>query len=170
MIVSITGTPGSGKTYIAKKLVAKDKKKYVYLDLNKIIKEEKLYESYDRKLKTYIVDTKKLKKIEKRFLEYKTKKTRERILKIPKKILTFTELDEILKKIDKSLIIDSHLSQYVYSDLCIVVKTNIEVLNKRLKARKYSKQKIKDNIESEIFDACLEDARALKRNIVVVNN
>src|SRR3989344_5961685 len=68
MIVTITGTPGAGKTYISRKLTNFD-----YIDLNRIIKEERLYDSYDRKDKTYDVDVKKLKKLWKRFGKYKEK-------------------------------------------------------------------------------------------------
>lgn len=160
MIITITGTPGTGKTYIAKKLIGKNIR---YIDLNAIIKKEKLYDSYDRKAKTYDVDEKKLKIIEKRFSEYKEKE-----IKLKKNMNT-TELKEKLKN-KKGIIIDSHLSHFLESDLCIVVKADIKTISKRLKKRKYSKKKIKDNIESEIFDICLEDAKKLSRNVVIINN
>lgn len=160
MIITITGTPGTGKTYIAKKLIGKN---FRYIDLNAIIKKEKLYDSYDRKAKTYDVDEKKLKIIDKRFSEYKEKE-----IKL-KKNMNIIELKEKLKN-KKGIIIDSHLSHFLDSDLCIVVKADIKTISKRLKKRKYSKKKIKDNIESEIFDICLEDAKKLSRNVVIINN
>lgn len=160
MIITITGTPGTGKTYIAKKLAGKN---FRHIDLNAIIKKEKLYDDYDRKAKTYDVDEKKLKIIEKRFSEYKDKE-----IKL-KKNMNITELKEKLKN-KKGIIIDSHLSHYLESDLCIVVKADIKTISKRLKKRGYNEKKIKDNIESEIFDICLEDAKKLARNVVIINN
>ena len=158
MIVTITGTPGAGKTYISRKLTNFD-----YIDLNRIIKEERLYDSYDRKDKTYDVDVKKLKKLWKRFGKYK-----EKPLKVKAK-MTLIELKQSLKK-HAGIIIDSHLSHHMPSDLCIVVKSDIKTIAKRLKKRGYAEKKIRDNIESEIFDVCLEEARDLGRNIVVIGN
>lgn len=160
MIITITGTPGTGKTYIAKKLASNNLK---YINLSSIIKKEKLYDSYDRKAKTYDVDEKKLKKLNKRFEEYKEKE-----IKI-KKIMTFSEIKQKING-KRGIIIDSHLSHCLDSDLCIVVKADIKTISKRLKKREYSEKKIKDNIESEIFDICLEDAKRLARNIVIINN
>ena len=54
-------------------------------------------------------------------------------------------------------------------DLCIVTKCDIKVLNKRLKKRRYSKAKIKDNLEAEIFDVCLLEAKKKKHNVLVID-
>lgn len=161
VIVSITGTPGTGKTYIAKRLSVKN---FKYINLNSIIKKEKLYDNYDKKAKTYDVDVKELKKLDKRFSEYK-----EQEIKISNKEITLTEIKKILKK-QTGIIIDSHMSQYLESDLCIVVKSYIKKIYSRLKKRGYKERKIKDNLESEIFDICLEEAKKLKRNIVIIQN
>ncbi|MGV8150765.1 MAG: AAA family ATPase [Candidatus Woesearchaeota archaeon] len=175
MIITITGTPGCGKTYIAKKIVLSSKKKFAYVDLNKIIKDEKLYDSYDKRAKTYDVDVKKLKKIEKRFEKYSEKSEKSmdntKIKKSikTKNITTLNKVITILKK-KEGIIIDSHLSHYLKSDLCIVIKTDIKTLKDRLEKRNYPNQKIKDNIESEIFEICLEEAKNLKRNIIVLQN
>ncbi len=59
MIIAITGTPGVGKSVVAKKLSKLIG--YESLDLNKIIKKEKLYSGYDSKRKSYVVDIRKLK-------------------------------------------------------------------------------------------------------------
>ncbi len=58
--IIVTGTPGTGKTTIAKKLAKK--LNYYYIDANKIISKYKLSEGYDRKRRTKIVDVKKLNK------------------------------------------------------------------------------------------------------------
>ncbi|MCD4666948.1 adenylate kinase family protein [archaeon] len=138
MIIILTGSVCSGKTTIAKKL-AKEKK-YNYLNLTDFIKENKLYDSYDKKDKSYVVDTKKLNKA-------------------------------LIKVIKNNLIIDGHLSHYLpskYVDLCIVTKCNLKVLKNRLNKRKYSKQKIEDNLEAEILDTCLNEAKENKHKIKVI--
>ena len=58
--IIVTGTPGTGKTAIAKKLAKR--LKFYYLDVNKVINKYKLAEGYDRKRKTKIVGIKKLNK------------------------------------------------------------------------------------------------------------
>ena len=55
----VSGTPGTGKTTLAKSLAKK--LKYSYIDVNEIIKENKLEEGFDKKRKSKIIDTKKLK-------------------------------------------------------------------------------------------------------------
>ena len=160
MIITITGTPGTGKTYIAKKLAGEN---FRYVDLNAMIKKEKLYDTYDRKAKTFDVDIKKIKKLDILFKNYK-----EKILKT-KKTLKMTAVKKMLKKHD-GIIIDSHLSQYLDSDLCIVVKSDIKNIRKRLEKRGYPKKKIEDNVQSEIFDICLEEAKKEGRNILIMEN
>ena len=142
MIIIFTGTPGTGKTTLAIELAKKTG--IPYLDVNIVIQECNLRESYDQKNKTYIVDEKKLSKV----------------------------LIKIINNNCKNLIIDSHLSHYVpakYVDYCIVTKTDLKVLKKRLEQRKYPKNKIKENIEAETFDICLVDALELKHKIIQID-
>ena len=141
MIIIVSGTPGTGKTTLSKKLA--QKLNYKYLDVAKLIKEKDLQESYDKKRKTYIVDIKKLNK----------------------------ELIKIIKT-SKNLIIDSHLSHYLpkkYIDLCIITKCNLKELEKRLKKKKCSKAKIRENLDCEIFDVCLNEAKEAGHKILIIN-
>ncbi len=145
--ICVTGVPGTGKTTIAKKLAKK--LNYYYVDVNKLISKYKLSEGYDRKRKTKIVDVEELNK----FLINQIKQFKKN------------------KKI-KGVIIDSHLSHYLpksYVDLCIVTKCSIKELNKRLKKKKFHKEKIKENLEAEIFDTCLNEALERKHKIFVVD-
>ena len=141
-IIIITGTPCTGKTTIAKKISSL--KNYDYLDVNKLIKQHKVYEKYDRKTKSYLADTKKVKQL----------------------------LLKIIKKSKNNLVIDSHLSHYLPSklvDLCILTKCDIKILKKRLKKRKYNEQKIRENLDAEILDICLNEAVEHKHRIMVID-
>ena len=182
MIITITGTPGTGKTYFAK-LLAK-KIGYRYLDLNDMIKAERLYDGYDRKDKTFDVDTKKLSRflnmLLKKYSYNKDDPNQKNNIKVfhglmdksidLKKFFQKSKLRYTRKNSVNNIIIDSHLSHYIDSDICFVMRTSIDKLSKRLKKRKYPKKKIMDNVESEIFGLCLEEAKALKHKCVIINN
>jgi adenylate kinase len=142
MIICVSGTPATGKSTIAK--ILSKELKFKYIDVKAIIKKNKLYDCYDKKLKTYIVDEKKLNK--------------------------FLINNIINSNID--LIIDSHLSHYLpkkYVDLCIITKCDLKQLKKRLEKRKYSSEKVRENLDSEIFDVCLNEAKELNHHIFVIN-
>lgn len=142
-IIIVSGSVATGKTTVAKKLAKKYKAKYI--DVNRLIKENKLYDSYDKKDKSYVVDIKKLNKF----------------------------LISLIKKSNESLVIDSHLSHYLpkkYVDLCVVVKCELKKLKKRLEKREYGKKKIKENLEVEIFDVCLTEAKERGHKIKIINS
>ena len=141
-VIIVSGSVGTGKTTIAKK-IAKEKN-YKYVDINNLIIKNKLHQGYDKKLKTRLVDTKILNK----FLIKLIKNSKE-----------------------KGLVIDSHFSHYLpskYVSLCIITKTDLKRLKKRLQKRKYSKAKIDENMESEILDICLVEALENKHKVKVV--
>ena len=143
-VIIVTGTPATGKTTIAKRLAKKQKA--AYLDVNLVIKQYKLVDKYDKKLKTNIVDVNKLNKV---------------LIKIIK--------DYQKKK--QSLVIDSHLSHYLpkkYVDLCIITKCSLKKLQQRLKKRKYPRQKIRENMDAEILDVCLLESILHKHKVKVV--
>ncbi len=139
--IIITGTPGTGKTVVARKLSKLLKLKYI--NVKDLIVKNKLFDMYDKKFKTRIVDVKKLNKF----------------------------LINLIKD-SKNLIIDSHLSHYLpkeYVRLCIVTKCDLKTLLKRLKRRKYSKDKINENMEAEILMACYLEALEMKHKIVEID-
>ncbi len=145
MIICVTGTPGTGKTGIAKRLA--ETLDLEYIDVNSLIKKNKLHDGYDKKRKCYIVDEKKLAKA------------------------VIKEIGKIKKtKQKKACVIDSHLSHYLppkYVDFCVVTVCEISVLKMRLESRGYSKEKIKENLESEIFRVCENEARELGHKVIV---
>ena len=140
--IIISGTPGTGKSTLAR-LISR-KINFKILNFKKILEENKLNENYDFKRKCYMVDTKKLDKT----------------------------LIKIIKNSKNPLIIESHLSHFLprkYVNLCIITKCDLIILKKRLVKRKYDSFKIKENLEAEIFNVCLDEAKRLRYNIIVID-
>jgi len=139
MIIAVSGTPGTGKTRLAKSFV---KKGFVYVDLKNI---KGISSGYDKKRKCRIIDT----------------------TMMVKKVIVL-----IKKNPEKSFVFDSHLSHYIpkkYVDLCIITKCSLKTLQKRLVKRGYSKKKIQENLQSEIFDVCLNEAKEFGHKIKIVD-
>ena len=141
-VVIITGSVGTGKTTLAKKL-AKNLN-YRYIDVNKLIEKEEISSGYDRKRRCKIIDIRRLNNL----------------------------LINLINNSKKNLIIDSHLSHYLpkkYVDLCVVTKCDLKVLEKRLRKRGYTKDKIRENLDCEIFDICLNEAKELRHRVIVID-
>jgi len=133
-VICVTGTPGCGKTFYAKKLVSDlENSGYKYIDVKEIIKENKLDAVFDKKKDCAVIDTKKL--------------------------------NSVLMKLKGNLVIDSHLSHYLpkeFVDYVVVIRcSNLKELKKRLEERKYSNEKVRENLDCEIFDVCLVEAMEL---------
>ncbi len=169
-IIIVTGTPGTGKTLLSGKLAGK--LNFHYIDANDIVRKYKISEGYDKKRKTKLVDANKLNKALIREISG-IKNTNEEATKLQRQKNEPNKKNSLKKtknKIIDGIIIDSHLSHYLpkkYVDLCIVTKCNLKLLRKRLRKRKYSKEKIRENMDAEIFDVCLSEAREKGHNILV---
>ena len=138
--IIVTGTPCTGKTTLAKEIAKRFKFKYV--DANKIVKDNDLSDGYDKERDCEIVDVKNLNRV----------------------------LKAIIKE-EYKVVIDSHLSHELPNDLvdlCIVTKCNLKELEKRLKERDYSKEKIRENLDSEIFDICFVEAKENNHEILII--
>ena len=140
MVIIVTGTPATGKTTFAKQL-AKEKG-YAYMDLGEFAVMHGFAVEEDKKRKTIVIDHEKLVKH------------------------LVNELDR-----DTKIVIDGHFSHELPPSIvehCYVTKTKLPALKKRLETRKYSKEKVQENIEAEIFDTCHQEATAKGHTITVV--
>lgn len=132
MVFAITGTPGTGKSSVARLL----KKRFAVLELNLAVKMKRLYCDYDRRRKTYIVDTKAATKF----------------------------VSAWINKQKKDVFIVSHISHLlnISYDAVFLLKAKPEVLYKRLMKKGWNKKKIMENVEAEIFDVISEEIKGKK--------
>jgi len=147
IVIAVTGTPGTGKSTLAKLL--EKKLGFKRLDLHHCYKD--ISASYDRKKKCYNIDLIAFKKLVNKRIN---------LLRREKKF--------------KGLIIDTHISHLLPQkliDLCFVLTcSNLKLLQKRLEKRKYSSAKVRENLDAEIFQICLVEAREKRHRIIVVDN
>ena len=129
-IIILTGTPGTGKTTIARLLSKKINA--LLIEIKKIVEKNKTV--FPKKGREQIVDIKKLQKLV--LDEIKNKPTSPVIIE--------GHLAAELK---------------IPALLGIVLRCQPKILEKRLQKRNYSKQKIKENILAELLDYCTQVAR-----------
>lgn len=142
--VLVTGTPGTGKTVLARKLsLLLD---YTYFNVNLFAKKSHLSRSYDRKRRSYVIDEGKL---------------ASSLIKVRQKAL---------KSGQEGIIFDSHMSHFFpskYADLCIVARCGLKALRQRLQDRGYPAAKVRENLDAEIFEICLSEAREAGHRVLV---
>ncbi|EEH10531.1 DUF1671 domain-containing protein [Histoplasma capsulatum G186AR] len=138
--IIITGTPGVGKTVHCEQLAQDTGLRH--LSINQVVKEHNCHEGYDDTFQSYIVDDDKL-------------------------------LDAIEKDVPKGgYLIDWHacdLFPKSWIDLVVVIRCNsTSILYDRLAARGYSELKLQENLDVEIFDVLLQEARESYDEEIVV--
>ena len=133
-IIVVTGTPGTGKTTLAKTLARATDAKYV--SITQYVADRKLYRALDRQRRTKIVD------------QAKTRRT----------------LKRALADMRAPVVVDSHLSEGIVPAqmvrLAIVLRCHPRILEARLRAKKWASRKIRENVLAEILDSCLTAAVA----------
>ncbi len=130
-VIAISGTPGVGKTAVAKELARK--LNAIYLNLSNVVIKEKLYSEYDEERGTYVVDEERLK-------EY---------------------IRNLVKHTHQLVVVDSHYGEIVDDDLIVrifILRLDPRKLLKRLKERLWPLPKIKENVESELLGVCTANA------------
>ncbi|CAG8536769.1 2919_t:CDS:2 [Funneliformis caledonium] len=137
--ILITGTPGTGKSTLAE--LVSEATGLNYINVGELVKEKGLHEGFDQEFQSYILDDDKV----------------------------IDELEQVVSK--GGNIIDFHscdLFPERWFDLVLVLRTDNTILYNRLEKRGYSQKKITENIESEIFQVILEEARESYSNEIVV--
>ncbi len=136
----VLGTPGVGKSELSRNLG-----KRLGLDvieLGRVVIENKLYNRFDPRTRSYEID-------ERRVREYLVSSIGE-----------------------KDLVVATHSVGRSFQPrrvrLAIVLRLDPMMLYRRLRARRWTRQKAWENVESELVDVCLEEAvRLLGREKVV---
>jgi len=130
MLIAITGTPGTGKSVTAKHL--EKALNAEILNIEQIARKHKILVEYDDRTMSMVID------------EFK-----------------ISDAIEAEIKKGKTYVVPSHLSHFIMPSLvklCVVLRCDPLVLEKRLGKRAYSQKKIGENVMCEFLDACLIEA------------
>jgi adenylate kinase len=139
MIISITGTPGTGKTTVSRILARQMDAKLV--NLTGFIRKNRLSCGYDYQRKAMIVDTGIL----------------------DKKVM------EKLKSEKRPVILDGHLSHFIHADIAFVLRLDPKTLEKRLKKRRFGRKKVVENVQAEILDIIYAEAIENCKQVMQIN-
>jgi adenylate kinase len=133
-IVLITGTPGVGKTALAKNFSRKSGFKLI--ELSSLVRKERLYTRFDRARKTYVVDERKLRR----------------------------RLDALSRSSQRIVLPTHSVGGFLPTasvKLALVLRLDPVVLYKCLRARGWTKRKAWENTEAEILDVSLQETQSL---------
>ncbi|MHA1442686.1 MAG: adenylate kinase family protein [Candidatus Heimdallarchaeota archaeon] len=127
-VIIISGTPGVGKTSVSIEL---QKQGYSILNLNDFIITSGLYFGYDYSRESVIIDDE----------------------------ILIEKLTEEFAQFKGILFVEGHTAELVPNDFVsniFVIRCNPSILRTRLQvSRKYTRDKIEDNVQAEIMDDCL---------------
>ncbi len=132
-MIIITGTPGVGKTELARSLAKETRSEF--LNLSELVKKERLHKRFDKSSQSYIIDERKLKRWLDRYI-YEHPKT--------------------------GVVFDTHsIGSFLPAGkgmIALVLRLDPVLLYNRLRERKWTKRKAWENVESEIIDVSLYEA------------
>ncbi|CAK9060549.1 unnamed protein product [Durusdinium trenchii] len=128
--ILVTGTPGVGKTTFCEALAAASSLEH--LEVSKMVREKRLYREWDDELDCSIFDEE----------------------------MVQDALEPLLES--GGCVVDFHSSSFLDEslvDLVVVLRVDTSTLYDRLEKRHYPESKVKQNVEAEIFQSCLDEAR-----------
>ena len=128
--ILITGTPGTGKSTLSQELALRTS--FNCINVGDLAKQEELFDGWDDKYDCHVLDE-----------------------------------DRVVDEMEEQManggnIVDYHGCDFFperWFDIVFVLRTNNTVLYERLEQRNYSEEKIKENVQCEIFQTLLEEAR-----------
>ena len=129
--ILICGTPGTGKSTTAEALAARVPSLRA-VDVGALVRDQKLHEGWDDETDSYILDEDQL----------------------------CDALEELMEA--GGVVVDYHgadLFPERWFDLVVVLRTDNDVLYPRLEGRQYAPKKITENVEAEIMQVILDEAR-----------
>jgi adenylate kinase len=137
--ILITGTPGTGKSTLAELVI--ESTGLHYINVGELVKEKGLHEGFDQEFQSYILDDDKV----------------------------VDELEDVVSK--GGNIVDFHSCELFperWFDLVLVLRTDNTILYDRLEKRGYPQKKITENIDCEIFQVILEEAKESYSSEIVI--
>lgn len=161
LTIALTGTPGTGKTEVSKKLEADG---YNVLHITEFIKARSIPSERDDDRDCDVVD---MDALETAVFEYQQQVRSEFNQKLFSEKLTKEDLNKSPDSLPV-LIIESHLAHYL-CDLSVVLRTHPNTLKCRLTERGYSDKKVMENILAESIDVVLCDCFDYCRRVYEIN-
>lgn len=149
LTIALTGTPGTGKTEVSKKLEADG---YRILHVTEFIKAHNIPSERDDERDCDVVD---MDALEEAVFEYQQTVRKEFNQKFFDEGLTLADLHKSPETLPV-LVIESHLAHYL-CDLSVVLRTHPYTLKDRLNERGYSDKKVMENVLAESIDVVLCD-------------
>jgi len=138
--ILVTGTPGTGKSTLVQRLVAEASGMRA-VDIGELVKAKQCHSGWDDEYQTYVLDEDKL-------------------------------LDELEDEMEAGgVILEYHAAELFperWFDLVLVTRSDNGMLHDRLTSRGYSGKKLDDNIEAEIMQLILDEARESYADEIVV--
>ncbi|XP_022758718.1 adenylate kinase isoenzyme 6 homolog [Durio zibethinus] len=128
--ILVTGTPGTGKTTTSSALV--EATQLHHINIGDLVREKNLHDGWDDDLQCHVIN----------------------------EDLVCDELEDMME--EGGNIVDYHGCDFFperWFDLVVVLQTDNTVLYDRLSKRGYEGSKLSNNIESEIFQVLLEEAK-----------
>jgi len=161
LAIALTGTPGTGKTAVSKKLREEG---YNVLHLTEFIQEKNIPSDYDSDRDCFVVD---MTALEKAVYKYQDDLTNEFHKSYFEKNMTQNDFYTSPANLPV-LIIESHLAHYL-CNYSIILRTHPNTLKIRLDERGYSEKKVMENVLAESIDVILCDCFDYCHRIYEIN-
>ena len=161
LTIALTGTPGTGKTELSKKM---EERGYRVLHITEFIKKYNLPSERDNDRDCDIVD---MDALEEAVFEYQHQVRSAFNHSYSSNQLTVDDLHKSSENFPV-LLIESHLAHYL-CDLAVVLRTHPNTLKIRLDERGYSDKKVMENVLAESIDVVLCDCYDYCRRVYEID-